>query len=127
MQQKQLSNIKSLTPELKSKIISEIIVPGVVISQIAKSYNLSPKNLYNWRDHHLKKFNKPKRDQKLSIAESSNNFIELKHSDSTLPKPSSSNLSQISLTLNNISLSLKGDIKTSSLIKILAVLEEKSC
>lgn len=50
----QLSSIKSFTPELKSEILSKVIIPGAVISQIAKSYNLSPKNLYNWRNHHLK-------------------------------------------------------------------------
>jgi len=124
-----LSSIKSITPELKSKILSEIIVPGVVISQIAKSYNLSPKNLYNWRNHYFRKLGEPRKAQKLSSSvKSSNQFIELKpYPDLILPEASSSNLSQISLTLNNISVSLKGNIKTASLIKILAVLEEQSC
>ena len=50
------------------------------------------------------------------------NFIELKPHKSII-KDQDSNLSQISLTINNTSLSLKGNINTTSLLKILEALE----
>jgi transposase-like protein len=117
-----LKQSPKITPELKSKILIQIISPNSNITQIAKSYNLSPKRLYHWRSIHNEV------QQNLQISkEPPSKFIELKPTKSLNKalnsKHQDSNLSQISLTFNDISLSLKGNINTTSLLKILEALE----
>lgn len=121
---------KRIDPKLKSQILEEILLPNASIPKIAKKYDLSSTTLYGWRIDHIKKLT-----QNLK-----NNFIELVPADLpkedysskvlSLPaKTSNLKLSEISLIFNNnISLSLQGNINTSSLIKILSTLEEEeSC
>lgn len=115
MQSKPRSTTVTITRELKSQILAEILTGDAVIPQIAESYNLSPKRLYNWRNSYRKA-------QDSKLAKSSDNFVELKPIEA-LSLRSDSNLSQISLTLNDVSLSLEGSISTTSLIKILGALE----
>ena len=135
---------KRIDPQLKSKILSKILLPDASIPKIAKEYNLSSTTLYGWRIEHIKKLTFDlKNNQELSKT-SDNNFIELVSEDgleqkedlisSKIPlsipvaKNSNSKLSEISLIFNNnISLSLKGNINTSSLIKIVNCLAEESC
>jgi len=110
-----------IPPKLKSQVLVEILSPNSSIPKIAKKHNLSSTTLYGWRSDY-KKLNCESSD----VAK--NNFIELlpKESDNKsllLPKSKDSKLSEISLMFNNISLSLKGNINTSSLIKILNALE----
>ena len=122
----------SRTPtKLKSKILAEILLPNSFIPKIAKKYNLSSTTLYGWRSYHRKLNCESK------ISDTKNNFIELlpekELSNKSLPlllptsKSKNPKLSEISLIFNDISLSLKGNINTSSLIKILSALEESSC
>lgn len=135
---------KRIDSKLKSKILSKVLLPDASIPKIAKEYNLSSTTLYGWRIDHIKKLTFDlKNNQELS-KDSGSNFIELVSGDSRdhkeklisskippsvcVAKNSNSKLSEISLMFNNnISLSLKGNINSSSLIKIINCLEEESC
>jgi transposase-like protein len=135
---------KRIDSKLKSEILNKILLPDASIPKIAKEYDLSSTTLYGWRIDHVKKLTFDlKNNQELSKA-SENNFIELVSEDElaqkegllstkippsvSVAKNSNSKLSEISLIFNNnISLSLKGNINSSSLIKIINCLEEESC
>ena len=143
---------KRVAAKLKSQILSEILLPNASVPAIAKKYNLSRTTLYGWRSNYNKKHiisinnrnnndsNEDNSNNNQEIPES--NFIELVSEEGSgnnslpkipssfySPKPKNTKLlSEISLIFNNnISLSLKGNINTSSLIKILGALEEESC
>ena len=132
--------------ELKSQILAEILLPDASVSKIAKKYDLSSTTLYGWRNDHIKKTSQNSGNNQQSLGAPENNFIELiPEEDSSpkeesslsksppptlpiMPRASNSKLSEISLIFNNnISLSLKGNIGKSSLIKILSALEEELC
>ena len=135
-------------PELKSQILAEMSLPDASVSKIAKKYDLSSTTLYGWRNDHIKKTSQNSGNNQQSLGAPENNFIELipeeelsqkdpSLSESSLvtpptlpimPRASNSKLSEISLIFGgNISLSLKGNIRKSSLIKILSALEEELC
>ena len=121
---------KRIAPKLKSQVLSEILLPNASIPRIAKKYDLSSTTLYGWRINH-KKLNHNLDNSGSEAPE--DKFIELLTEEeldkSSLSPPiskSNSKLSEISLILGNISLSIKGNVETSSLVKILAALEE-SC
>ena len=141
----QRERAKVLT-ELKSQILAEILLPDASVSKIAKKYDLSSTTLYGWRNDYIKKTsqNSGNNQQSLNIPE--NNFIELIPEEESSPKEdsslskspppslaiipvvSNSKLSEVSLIFgDNISLLLKGNIRKSSLIKILSALEEELC
>ena len=132
--------------ELKSQILAEILLPDASVSKIARKYDLSSTTLYGWRNDHIKKIGLNSKNNQQSSNISENNFIELIPEEDSSPKEESllnksppptlpiipgacnSKLSEISLIFNNnISLSLKGNIGKSSLIKILSALEEEVC
>ena len=113
---------KKITPKLKLQIMSEILLPDASIPDIARKYGLSSTTLYSWRVDHNKKLNEGSNNSGSKV--SGDGFIELLAIESD--KSSISKLSEISLILGNISLSIKGKVKISSLIKILNALEE-SC
>lgn len=133
---------KRIDPKLKSKILNKILLPDASIPKIAKEYNLSSTTLYGWRIDHIKKLTFDLKNNQGLSKTSENNFIELVSEDDLVQKegpispkvPSisevknNSKLSEISLLFNNnISLSLKGNINSSSLIKIINCLEDQSC
>jgi transposase-like protein len=122
---------KIIAPKLKSQVLSEILLADASIPRIAKKYDLSSTTLYGWRIDHKKKLNQNLDSSGSEALE--DKFIELlpeeeldKSSLSPSISKSNSKLSEISLMLGNISLSIKGNVETSSLVKILAALEE-SC
>lgn len=113
------SQAKRIEPKLKSRIMSEILLPDASIPDIARKYDLSSTTLYGWRIDYNKKLGQGSVNSGSEV--SGGGFIEL------LPEGlAKSNLSEISLMMGDISLSIKGNIKTSSLIKVLVALEE-SC
>lgn len=134
---------KRIDPKLKSRILSKILLPDASIPKIAKEYNLSSTTLYGWRIDYVKKLTfdlKNNQESKDSVS----NFIELVSSDSldqkkelissealpsvSVAKNGNSKLSEISLIFNNnISLSLKGNINSLLLIKMINCLEDESC
>ena len=131
---------KRIDPKLKSRILSKILLPDASIPKIAKEYNLSSTTLYGWRIDYVKKLTfdlKNNQESKDSVS----NFIELVSSDSldqkkelissealpsvSVAKNGNSKLSEISLIFNNnISLSLKGNINSLLLIKMINCLED---
>lgn len=134
---------RRIDPKLKSKILSKILLPDASIPRIAKEYNLSSTTLYGWRIDHVKKVTQNLRNNQKLSKTSENNFIELvseddleQREDLISPRKTplisevknSSKLSEISLIFNNnTSLLLKGNINSSSLIKIINCLEDQSC
>ena len=106
-----------ISAAIKSKVLQDILAPNCKFRAIAKKYNLSTTTLYSWRQDHFKKIKyKPL---------VSNNFVELITSP---PKDTEPELSKISLSINNISLSISGSISNSCLTKILSILsKEASC
>lgn len=135
---------KRVPPKLKSQILAEILLPNSSIYKIAKKYDLSSTTLYCWRMDYFKEMNQNLNNNEALLNNPEDNFIELVSeevvsqkedilSNKTLPSISTSKntkpkLSEISLIFNNdVSLSLKGNIKTSSLMRIINCLEEESC
>ena len=129
---------KRVDLKLKSKILAEILLPNSSISKIAKRHNLSSTILYVLRMDHFKKMSQDLENNQLLSKSPENKFIELACEEDLLSnkilsstatdKNKNSKLSAISLIFNNdISLSIKGNIKTSSLMKIINCLEEESC
>ena len=102
---------KIIPTEIKSQILAELALPGSSVSELAKNYKISTKSIYNLRRRlrTIKPIDEP-------------NFIELAVKD-----PVNFNLRNASLTFANFSLVLEGDIKSSSLIAIIKILEEQSC
>lgn len=115
------SQSKRIAPKLKSQIMAEMLVPNALIPDIAKKYDLSSTTLYNWRSDYNKKLNL-KSD---SVSVMQNNFIELGllESDNVTSSKARGSISEISLILNDISLSIKGNVSVAALTKILNCLE----
>ena len=106
-----------ISPEIKSQILSELQVPGCIVSKLAKSYNVSNTVIYNWQRH--------AREISLSgISEvdRGGKFIELSVKNSR-----NSTLEKASLVFNDFSIVLEGKVKSSSLFEIMKILEEESC
>ena len=38
-----------ISPEIKSQVLSELQVPGCIVSNLAKSYNVSNTTIYTWQ------------------------------------------------------------------------------
>lgn len=114
--------ISKIGSRLKSKILQESSAPNCVISELAKSYNISPQTLYSWRSE-LKSKNVA--NKKGNFANSvnldpSNKFVEVKckqdinpidHSD--LSNSSSDNINILKkaiLVFEDFSLSIEGKL-----------------
>jgi transposase-like protein len=97
--------------EVRAKILAELELPGCVVSELAKSYNVSTTSIYSWRR------------EAEAEASSANKFALLSIKE---PLPSSS-LQKASLIFDQFSLILEGNIKTKALLSIIQILEEESC
>lgn len=130
------SQAKRVPPKLKSQILAEILLPDSSIYKIAKKHDLSSTTLYSWRMDYFKEMNENLKNNGELSNNLEDNFIELALeeglsqgedvlSSETMPaipasKDSKAKLSEISLIFNDdVSLSLKGDIKTSLLMRII--------
>jgi transposase-like protein len=103
--------------EIKSQILSELQVPGCIVSKLAKSYNVSNTTIYTWQRQAQEI-----RVDKVSEIDRGGNFVELSVKDSK-----NSTLEKASLTFNDFSLVIEGRVKSSSLFAIVKILEEQSC
>lgn len=127
-----MSNVakrKKISSQIKSQILSEALMPGCIISELAKSHGISPSPIYRW-------CKKQKLAESASVkakasSECINNFVELSmqvSADSTTnfetSSKSRSTLSKASLIFNDFSLVIEGSIKSSSLFAIVQILEE---
>jgi transposase-like protein len=122
---------KKISSQIKSQILSEALMPGCIISELAKSHGISPSHIYRWRKkQNLTGSASVKAKPKTSL-ENTNNFVELSMQDPTdsttnfvASSKSYSTLSKASLIFNDFSLVIEGDIKSSSLFAIVQILEE---
>lgn len=106
---------KKLTKAEKDQILQVSYEPGCIISELAKQYGISSKIIYNWRS---------KKKSVLATSESTTpDFIEL---SVNLPFKKAVSLKRAVLEFNNLSISIDGNIKSSTLLQMLNILEE-SC
>lgn len=108
-----------ISPEIKSRILSELQVPGCIVSRLAKTYNVSNTTIYTWQ----------RQTQKIGIDDSSssevnrgNKFVEL-----SISNAKNSTLEKASLIFNDFSIVIEGKVRSSSLVAIMKILEEGSC
>ena len=106
-----------ILPEIKSQILSELLMPGSIVSKLAKSYNISSTTIHNWQRQSQK--------NKVEIGnevESIDNFIELSIKDSK-----NFALEKASLIFSDFSIVIEGKVRSSSLFEIIKILEGESC
>ena len=101
---------KIISPEKRQSILTEALKPGNSLSEVAKKHNVLPKTLGSWKRKYLVEQDK------------NNQFIELKVNN-TNPEIL---LNKASLEFKDFSLSIDGQVKSTSLIEIINILG-KSC
>jgi transposase-like protein len=110
-----------ISRDLKLEIIKASRMPGCVVSDVAKSYNISPNLLYAWRSDCNKSAEKIK---------NMNDFVELSLNKSSIQTPSlatnSTNLflKKVSLEFNNFTFELEGNVSSKKLVQLISILEE---
>lgn len=108
---------KKLTELEKVQILQESYESGCIISELAKQYGISAGIIYRWR----------RKEKTVSVAARSNNsaseFVELSVQEA---RKEGANLKRAVLEFNNLSICIDGDIKSSTLVQMLNILEE-SC
>lgn len=109
---------KRISKDLKNQILSESLVSGCVLSELADSYGIEVKRIYGWRSKYKKKQQQHKELE--TIAESANEFIEL-----SLPYKKSSILQRAELIFSDFSINIEGNIATSKLLNIVTILESE--
>lgn len=118
--------------ELKAQILSQALISGCRIAELAKSYEIAPWTIHYWRKAALKKKSNIFDSSEFAIAPSIN-FIEAlveDHKDSQVNLIASHNLSSSSTLLKasfifkHFSLNVKGSINRSRLLKAIEILEE---
>jgi transposase-like protein len=77
---------KQITSEKKSQILRELLEPGCSITKLAKSYNVSKKSLYRWRQNHELNNHHSSQLQKAADNNSTGNFVELSVKGKSLVK-----------------------------------------
>lgn len=108
---------KKLTKSEEDQVLQESYEPGCIISELAKRYGIPPRLIYDWRS-------KKKQESVETTPENPTpDFVELSVNTSFKKAPS---LKRAVLEFNNLSISIEGNIKSSTLVQILTILEE-SC
>ena len=104
---------KRLSPEKRQQILAEALKPGSSISMIARHNNMSPKTLGTWKRKYLSK----------NTQNTEGKFVELevKEVDSSVL------LNKASLDFKDFAFSITGKVRSSSLIKIIKILEGSKC
>lgn len=110
------SEIK-LTKSEKFQILEESYEPGCIISELAKQYGISSKIIYDWRSK------KKKKSVEVTSESSTPDFVELSVNP---PLKKAVSLKRTVLEFNNLSISIDGNIKSSTLLQMINILEE-SC
>ena len=115
-----------ISPDLKLEIIKASRMPGCVVSDVAKSYNISPNLLYAWRSDS----NKSNRNKSADKIKNMNDFVELSLNKSSIQTSSlatkSTNLflKKVSLEFNNFTFELEGNVSSKKLVQLISILEE---
>lgn len=112
---------KQIKPELRSQIIAESMKAGCVVANLAKQYGISKDTIYGWRaKYNSSALTPPTSKHQVTTSESNGRFIELTVNEARqLP-----NLQEASLKFNDFSLVIQGQIKSSTLISIVKILEQ---
>lgn len=114
---------KKVAVEIKTRVIEESLKPRCVITKLAEKYGISPETVYGWRSS----YNRMALASTVSFdkkngSDSVGKFIEL-----SVSKPKQLlTLQEASLKFDNLSLVMQGQIKSSTLLSIVKILEE-SC
>ena len=107
---------RMIPAKVKKQLLAELLVPGCVVSDLAKSSGISRSTLHKWR---------VEQNQQQEAASSVNcnpHFVELKVASATLPTKSI--LTKALLVFEDFSISLEGNISGSKVCAIFKVLEE---
>jgi transposase-like protein len=114
-------NNKKISSKQKALILAEV-VPGCVISKLAKSHGISKGTIYAW----IKRSQNPQIN-KLNTVNSSidNSFVEINLINTK--NQTNSTLEKASLIFNNFSLCIEGKVASGKLIAIIKILEEQPC
>jgi transposase-like protein len=113
---------KQIKPELRSQIIAESMKAGCVVANLAKQYGISKDTIYGWRAKYSNSAStSPTPQHKTgSYSNANDRFIELAVNDVR----QLANLQEASLKFNDFSLVIQGQIKSSTLISIVKILEQ---
>jgi len=110
-------SIKQLSESEKEQILQASYEPECIITELAKQHGIPSRVIYDWRS-------KNKAGSVVATSEKTPaDFVELSVTDSVKKAAS---LKKAVLEFNNLSISIDGNIKSSTLIQMLNVLEE-SC
>jgi transposase-like protein len=105
---------KKLTKSEKDQILQASYEPGCIISELAKQYEVSSRIIYDWRS-------KKKQKSVVVTSESSTaDFVELSVNP---PCKEAAILKRAVLEFNNLSISIDGNIKSSTLLQMLNIIE----
>lgn len=100
-----------ISPEKKDRVLAELRVPGSDLSKIARIHKVSRSTIYKW----LENLETPAEEGKFAL-------LEIKDS----PK-NQSYLQHACLRFGDVSLTMEGKIKSSTLSSIIQILESESC
>ena len=123
---------KQVAEGIKAKILLELFAPGCVVSQLAKSYDVSESVLYKWRragglfgaNHLSQALLNESKFIELSVHQDSSPSSEKTTDAANLQSNlQATKLQKVSLTYENLSLSVEGYISSTNLFAILQILE----
>lgn len=123
-------NNKEISSKQKALILAEALVPGCVISKLAKSHGISKGTIYTW----IKKSQNPQINKSNTVNSLiantvnsliDNSFVEINLINSK--NQTNATLEKASLIFNNFSLCIEGKVASGKLIAIIKILEEQSC
>ena len=107
--------VKNISPELKSKILSESKESGCVISELAKKYGIKANRIYNWRARSSTE-NSPQ------VNVCGKNFVEVQLSEKVTEPHPPRILKKASLEFENFKLSVEGSLEAKQIQQILDLL-----
>ncbi len=122
---------KRIPENLKSKILTAALMPGCRVADLAKTYGIAAWTIYTWRKEMAAKSNDTDTATKfveLEVAIDENTNL------STTPAPSDiqssisnspSTLQKASLTFKHFSCVLEGRISTSTILKVIKIMDEE--
>lgn len=110
-----LVDIDGLVSEaVKAEIVAASSKSGIVIAEVAKSYGITPRQIYSWRYTH-------KRSQKRRQSRLAGKFVELVP-QRKVPPSGSGKISGVSLRFANCTLSIDGSISAACLSQLIEIM-----
>ena len=110
--------VKGLVSEAsRAEILAASGKAGVVISDVAKSYGIKPRQIYIWRHTEV-------RSQKRKQVRLAGKFVELVPQRKVSP-PGSGKISGVSLKFSNCTLSIDGMISAACLSQLIVIMDSQ--